>query len=482
MGKRIGMMLLGMMLVFGMDVRGGQKVEGGYAIVVSKATAGDGAWKEVVGALKDKYEGAVVIEYEKNVGEALGGLKKAFPKYTCFVAKPSEAGRAFVADVHRMTRKLDGDPYTDTIWGVLTGFDAANALRIAKAKKPLVIKKVASGTELAMDRVVEGKWYCELVKNKMVTKDKGGKAVVGKCPTDTTKLLAETLTKYGADLFVTSGHATERNWQIGFRYRNGYFVSKGGQLFGRNTKGELFSIKSDNPKVYLPIGNCLMGHIDGKDAMALAWLNSAGVNQMIGYTVVTWYGYGGWGCLDYFVEQPGRYTFAEAFWVNHQALLHRMEKYFPEAARLNPAPGTMRGVKVVCGANALAAKLRVMDGRGLLFDRDVVAFYGDPAWRATMAKGKVSYGQKLVEKDGVYTLTISPRVGEDSFKPVNMNGSQRGWRPIVEVLPHRVKEIEILKGKELGAVVADDFVLVPNPKVVKEGKKYEVVFRAKRVK
>ena len=48
-----------------------------------------------------------------------------------------------------------------------------------------------------------------------------------------------------------------------------------------------------------------MGHIDGQQAMALAWLKTGGVRQMLGYTVPTWYGYAGWGCLDYFVEQPG---------------------------------------------------------------------------------------------------------------------------------------------------------------------------------
>ncbi len=78
-----------------------------------------------------------------------------------------------------------------------------------------------------------------------------------------------------------------------------------------------------------------MGHIDGPDAMALAFMNSAGVRQMMGYTVPTWYGYGGWGCLDYFVEQPGRYTFVEAFFANQHALIDRLETNFPDLARLD---------------------------------------------------------------------------------------------------------------------------------------------------
>ena len=51
--------------------------------------------------------------------------------------------------------------------------------------------------------------------------------------------------------------------------------------------------------------------------------NLAGVRQMIGYTVPTWSGYAGWGLLDYFLEQPGRFTLCEAFHANGHALVHR---------------------------------------------------------------------------------------------------------------------------------------------------------------
>lgn len=302
-----------------------------------------------------------------------------------------------------------------------------------------------------MDRVVEGCWYCELEQHRMVKKEAGGEAKQEKGPADTTRALADLLSKYHADLFVTSGHATERNWQIGFRYENGYFVSKAGQLFGKDTSGKQFPIASDNPKVYLPIGNCLMGHIDGPDAMALAFMNSAGVRQMAGYTVLTWFGYGGWGCLDYFVEQPGRYTFSEAFFANHQALLHRLE--------VNP---------------------KDPERRGLLYDRDVVAFYGDPAWEARMAPGPLAYEQKLEEKEGTYTFTIVPKAGEKSFEPVNKNGAQRGWRPIFAFLPARIGEAEIVSGGDLSPVITDNFILVPNPRKCDPSREYKVVFRVKK--
>lgn len=452
-----------------------------YVVVVSKATNGDPEWSKVVEELVAKHHAEVVV-YDNQVSESLAALRKTFPRYACFVATSKEAGRQMVADVHRLTRKLDDDPYTDVIWGILTGYDAANALAIAKEREPLVIKRVASGTELAMDRVTEGVWYCELEQNRMVRKLPGGEAQQSKGPSDTTQALAETLTDYKADLFVTSGHATERDWQIGFRYRNGTFRSKAGDLFGVDIKGQRIPIHSDNPKVYLPIGNCLMGHIDGPDAMALAFMKSAGVRQMIGYTVVTWYGYSGWGCLDYFVEQPGRYTFTEAYLANQHALIERLETNFPDLARLEAPPGATQRVKTDLTDKAKQAGLTAQDGTGLLYDRDVVAFYGDPAWSAKMAPGPLSYEQTLTERSpGVFVLEIKPLDGEKSFEPVNKNGAQRGWRPIVQLLPKRVKNVEITAGKELSPVITDDFVLIPNPRVCDPAKTYRVGFKATNI-
>ena len=288
----------------------------------------------------------------------------------------------------------------------------------------------------------------------------------GKGPTDSTKALVETLNDYEADLFVTSGHATERDWQIGFRYKNGSFRCADGRLYGLDTAGKKYPVESPNPKVYLPIGNCLMGHVDGPDAMALAFMNSAGVRQMMGYTVPTWYGYGGWGCLDYFVEQPGRYSFAEAFFANQHALVHRLATCFPglETADVDYSGRTPSAIV----ASRLGEELGLgkQDGVGLLFDRDVVALYGDPGWDARMAPGECAYGQELKREGDVFTLTITPNAGEASFSPVNANGAQRGWRPMVHFLPGRFEDIKVIEGGDLRPVVTDDFVLMPNPKRV----------------
>jgi len=95
-----------------------------------------------------------------------------------------------------------------------------------------------------------------------------------------------------------------------------------------------------------------------------------------------------------------------------------------------------------------------------------------------MADGSKHFEQTLTEKNGVFTLSIVPKMGDQSFKPVNTNGSQRGGRPIVTYLPHRIGSAEIISGLQLQPTITDDFVLVPLPKDYKPNREYKVVFRA----
>ena len=445
--------------------------------MVSRATADQAAWKQVVDTLVSKHQAAVVT-YAGSVNEALPELRRLFPRYVCFVAPPTHATREFVLQVQRLTRRFDDDPYLDCFWGILTGYDASNALRIARQNAPLTIRKAAAGTELALDRVEAGVWFCELNKNKMVRKERGQPVTQLQGPDDTTQALVDVLNQEKPDLFVTSGHATEHDWMIGFRYRNGFFKCQNGRLYGLDTQGRRWPVDSSNPKVYLPVGNCLMGHIDGLDCMALAWMNSAGVCQMPGYIQPTWYGYMGWGLLDYFVEQPGRYSLAEAFRANEQALVHRLATYFPELVAAETDLSGRPSVPIVAGPKAKAAQLSANDGRGLLFDRDMVAFYGDPKWEARLADGLRAFEQTLTERDGVFTFEVKPNDGARSFEPINRNGSQRGGRPFIAFLPHRIGPAQVREGASLAPLITDDFILVPHPGPCDPSKPYRVVFAA----
>lgn len=448
-----------------------------YTLVVSEPTNADAGWHRVVETLRKNHKGEV-ITFKASVSETLPALRKAFPRYACFVATPEEAGRDFVARVHRLTRQLDSDIYTDCQWGIVTGYDSSVALRIASENKPLTIRKAAAGTEIPLDDVQEGVWFSELKKNHMVRKTRGGQATLTPGPDDTTEALATTFNKENIDLFITSGHATERDWQIGYAYRNGYFRCEAGNLFGLDTARRKIPISSPNPKVFLPVGNCLMGHVDGKDAMALSFMNSGGVRQMIGYTKNTWFGYGGWGLLDYFVEQPGRFTLSEAFYANQQALLNRLSNCAPELATLDNG-GDDKMPKVTLSENAAKLGLTAQDAQGLFYDRDIVAFYGDPAWQARLAEAPQGWEQKLTQKRDTFTFEIKPRRGADSFKLLNSNGSQRGRRPFFQMLPRRIGTVTIVEGSDLKPVVTDNFLMVPNPGACDHNKTYRVVFRAR---
>jgi zinc protease len=104
-------------------------------------------------------------------------------------------------------------------------------------------------------------------------------------------------------------------------------------------------------------------------------------------TLPSWYGYQRWGLLDYFLEQPGRYTLTEAFFANQAALVHRLQTCFPDVANEASDSPTGRILRPVApGPAAKAAGLTAQDAAGLLFDRDV-AIYCDPAWSARMAPG-----------------------------------------------------------------------------------------------
>jgi len=410
--------------VLSQPVRG--LADGSYAVMISASTSKKVEWKLVADALQAKH-GAHVITYTQGMNETLDSLRAVFPKYVCFVTTLEETTRQFVAEAHKLTRRLDDDPYTDAIWGIITGYTADDALRIAKHRTPLAVRRILTGTVGSpLDAYDAGLMYNELKAQVMWEKESGGPVEQKACAIDTTKALVDAMNNYKPDVFITSGHATERDWQIGFGYRNGYFRCADGQLYGLDTQKVRYVINSPNPKVHLAVGNCLIAHIPDPNCMALALMHSAGIYQMVGYTVPTGYGYGGWGVKDYFSElQAGRFTLAEAHYVNGLALVYELE-----TRSMNFGPGQrVRG--------------------GIRGDRDTVVLYGDPAWEARMPRRPLPWSQMLAIDDGTYTLTIT--------------ANERGdWdnRPIVELLPHRVAQVQVIEGQEYEPVITDNFILV----------------------
>jgi len=443
---------------------------GSYAVVVSQDTLGREPWKAVCDTLVAKYDGRLVT-YEKDVAEVRDALAGTMPNYACFVARAAECGRDFVVAVHRLTRRLDDDPYTDCLWAVLTGYNADDALRIARRSEPLVLRKVLSGTSGGKVNAFE----C----GKVFREGKAGATRVGQKgrpwqdhddgPKDSTKAIVDYFNQEKPDCFITSGHATEHDWQIGYSYKDGQLRCDNGQLFGLDTKNRRFPIHSPNPKVYLPVGNCLIGHVPGRNCMVTAFIHSAGVVQMFGYTVPTWYGKGGWGVQEVYLLQPGRWTLSEAFYINSQALVHTLRKRFPGKADVNPD----RYEPELIAPSLIGRKYQIRDRDclGLLWDRDTVAFYGDPALEARPVRARLAWDQRLTVAGNRYTFALSCRA--DGKWP---------RQPVFAFLPHRIDaaSVEVNAGGDVQPVITDNFIMVPMEGEFQAGDAVTVTFTAKR--
>ena len=442
---------------------------GSYAVVVSRKTLADHRWQAVCGALVRKYE-ARLVTWGEAVTESRPALARAMPNYACFVARPEEAGRDFVVAVHRLTRRLDADPYTDCLWGILTAYDAADALRLAELQGPLVLRKVLSGTSGGKTGPFDsGAVFDEGKAGRRVVREAGGAWEEKTGPADSTATIVDYFNREKPDCFITSGHATEHDWQIGYSYKGGQLRCAEGQLFGLDVAGARHDIASANPKVFLPVGNCLIGHVSGRDCMVTALIHTGGVVQMFGYTVPTWYGKGGWGIQEIYLDQPGRWTLTEAFFCNTQAMLHEIRARHPKMAAvdferfdLERRPRLLDELRAKHGIGG-------RDELGLLWDRDTVAFYGDPAFDARPAQRELAWTQTLTADGRTYTLALRPtRAGT--------------WpsRPVMALLPHRVAKVKVVAGTEHKPVVTDNFVLVPLGGKFGAGDEVRIVFEADR--
>jgi len=440
-----------------------------YAVVVSSETMKDPNWASVAAALAAKHS-AGTITYKGDVNSCLPALRKIMPRYACFVARPREAGRNFVVGVHRLTRKLDDDPYTDVVWGILTGYRPADAMRIVREAGPLVIRRACGGTGIDLDLFESGKWFSEGKAGEYCVKHPGGKAVKKTGgPADSTMSIVAYLNKARPDLFITSGHATEHDWQLGYSYRNGQFVCGNGMLFGQDLRRRLFLIDSPNPKVYLAAGNCLIGHIEDKSSMALGWLGSGGAVQMVGYTVSTWFGAMGWGARDRLLNLPGRHDLAEAFYLANQDIVYRLHKEFPKAAEVKFDRFNIETDRRLMGACAAKLGYKQFDKRakrhmGLLWDRDTVAFYGDPAYDARLAPRELPVTTELTDSGGTWTLTVRAKQACKLKKPLAM------------LLPKRIGPAKITEGKDLEPVITDNFIMLPGLTELKAGQTKKLIF------
>ncbi|MCD6378115.1 MAG: transglutaminase domain-containing protein [Planctomycetes bacterium] len=446
-----------------------------YIVVVSKETYSQPDWRKVVDTLLTKHQGKV-IDYSKDVRETLMELSAWLPDYVCFVARPQEANRQYDIKVHWLMRHIDDDPYGDAFWAILTGYDAGDALRIARYNKPLTLRRSISGTASAPLKPFEsGLRFNEGKKGQYWVKEPGKDEVEKKCPQDCVKIMVDALNKTRPDCFFTSGHATPRDWQLGYNFKGGQFRCLDGQLYAVDTAGKRYLINSPNPKVYLAVGNCLIGMIPKRDCMALAWMHTGGAYQMFGHIASQWFGYMGWGMVELLLRQPGRFNVVESFYYNQQGLLYRLATDYPKL--LNVKIEDYAQERHPWAMPVLAQRFNLKrDALGLLWERDTTILYGDPAWDARLKRRILPWSQSFSVKGDVITFTVI--TNQDGKWPKAYRGR---YHPITDTLPMRVGEVKIIEGKELEPVITDNFIILPYKAGAeyKKGEKMQVVFRVK---
>ncbi|MGL4853922.1 MAG: hypothetical protein ACRC37_01555, partial [Lentisphaeria bacterium] len=371
-----------------------------YAVVVSKDTANDQQWLNVAQKLSEKHHNAPIITIN-TLDESVAALAKIMPKYTCFVMKPEEIGMTTIVKLHRLMRALDTDPYTDTIHGIITGYNVEDALRMALATEPRVIKNAISTSGIGPERFAETLYLCANEKGFYGHKKvDGSNTRVKSDENDLTKQFLSFFNQMQPDGVFTSAHASQKNLEMPFSMGN--LVSKNGQLYGKLTKGarlidektgqaknveisgELIEMtKPKKPLLFFSPGNCLIGDINDKECMALAWMGWGQANQYIGYSTTTWFGMVGWGAVKFWESMAGLAPLNESLFFSQQNLVNKLHHFFPKAASYNfdsskhPDFSNIIGDVIKLEPEIKGAALQRCVG--MLWDRDVVAFYGDPA-------------------------------------------------------------------------------------------------------
>ena len=191
---------------------------------------------------------------------------------------------------------------------------------------------------------------------------------------------------------------------------------------------------------------------------------------MMGYAEVTWYGYMGWGASTTLSSSPDATPLIKLS-------LQTTTLSFIGLNLVSRAQMTWN-VQPVNSPFGKGSKTQFEspDLKGLLFDRDIVAFYGDPAWKAKMAEGKKNWVQTLSRNGDRYSFVITPSAGPQSYMPVNQNGVQRGYRPFIQFFEGRLGKVQVVSGSEYEPIITDTFILVPNPSS-RKAKEIKIVFQ-----
>jgi hypothetical protein len=414
-----------------------------YAVVIRQSTYNIPGWKAVADAAQLRYSGKVFI-WNNTLDEIRNDMAQYQPSHVGFICELSKASPDFVENkVWAFIRSIDDDVYSDAIWGIITGYNSEDALRLVTGPRGMEIKTVLGGTAgcdlnyytqgIGTSESTSGLYYLKYPDSLGIKTKTDG-------PTDRTEWLVIMINEgidyfnYDpVDIFYTSGHGNINCWQMHYPTvePEGFFRSSDGKVYGDPASGDNIYINSDYPKIYFGLGNCYIGKIENAGSMAPSWIHSGGAYQYTGYVIPEGsnsHQHG--GTKAYFYKAARNNTWAEAYFLGNIALKFDM---------INNTPGANPD------------------------DLNGSALYGDPGMQVKISNEGV-FRQPLFrseltvaegdEKDTVVFRITMNREGQPGYT------SKWGERHPAIILPFIAENVEIISTDAIQAVVEDNFALM----------------------
>lgn len=448
--------------------------ESDYVVVSGKGVATDSVWNRVVETLQVKHN-AVVVTYNEQLDEVLPELQRIRPRYVAVVEKPENLNRDYIIGLNKLSRKVDNDIYADFLWGVITGYDADNAMRmVERSTEPLVVKSAVS----TIMELHSGKWFDRFAWIDDHTKGLWGEKrsaedtiITGMIdPSEVLQKFCDIYCDYDADLIVTAAHARETALEMPFSL--GDIRAKDGRLYADFKEKAQFLTESGKRKVYFAVGNCLIGNVNNtRESMAIAWMNGGNATAMIGYVVTTWHGRNGWGGLKYWVTNPGRYSLAQAIYLNQQDFLNQQYEWSPRFLEIDYPYADTCGFQAqynggVARVRGILGEEPTNDQVGFLHDRDVLAFYGDPKWdvRLQEVKGETDFTvtSEIKGKKCVVTITTTADFSVERMKGGGFKQEHALDLPFSYFFPERLNNPRLSAGQPWKVALDENFLLIYN--------------------
>ncbi|MCD4789482.1 MAG: hypothetical protein K8R37_05730, partial [Bacteroidales bacterium] len=440
-----------------------------YAVVIKQSTYNDPDWLAVADALLERYGGQLFI-WENSLNDVQDDVADFKPSHVGFICDVPTASPSFVQNsVWQFTRALDDDAYCDAAWGIITGYDAQDALNLVSGPTGFEVKTNLGGTTSCnVNYFTQGISTSEATYNQYFVKypDSISTVTYNDGPTDRTEWLV-TMINDGidifdydpVDIFYTSGHGSPNSWQMHYPTsgNEGFFRSSNGQVYGDPHTGPDININSTNPKIYFGLGNCQIGQINNSGCMAPSWIHTGGAYQYTGYVInegSSSYQHG--STKAYFYKVARNNTWAEAYLLGNIAFKFDL---------INGTPGVSSPP-----------------------DFNGSALYGDPGMDIKMCNEGVFmqplFINELTINEGIVKDTITYRI------TMNREGnpgytSKWGERHPAILLPFRAEDVNIISTDAIAVVVEDNFALMyiwyQNQPSLAQGETREVIFTCNHI-